>query len=67
LPPGFNPATGGGLAALNGEVTRQATMLGYDTIFAWMSLGALALVPLMLLMRAPPPTPVMGVETAAAE
>jgi DHA2 family multidrug resistance protein len=65
LPPALNPAAGGSLAALNGEVTRQAAMLGYDTIFAWMSLGALALLPLMLLMRAPPPATVMAVEAAA--
>jgi DHA2 family multidrug resistance protein len=67
LPPALNPAAGGSLAALNGEVTRQAAMLGYDAIFAWMSLGALALMPLMLLMRAPPPAPVMAVEATAAE
>ena len=30
-------------------------MIGYDTIFAWMALGTVWLLPLLLLMRPPPP------------
>lgn len=41
-----------GLEALNGEVTRQASMIGYDAVFAWMALGILLLLPLMLVMQA---------------
>jgi len=62
LPPMLDPATPTGLAALNAEVTRQAAMLGYDTIFAWMTLGILALVPLALLMRSPSRAQLAGLE-----
>jgi DHA2 family multidrug resistance protein len=55
LPPGMDPATQSGLAALNGEVTRQATMVSYDSVFAWMALAVACLFPLLLLMRPPPP------------
>jgi DHA2 family multidrug resistance protein len=65
LPPMMNPTTDSGIAALNGEVTRQAAMLGYDSIFAWMCVGVVFLLPLLLLMRAPPPTQVMAVEAHA--
>jgi DHA2 family multidrug resistance protein len=58
LPSFLNPSTAGGVAALNGEVTRQAAMLGYDSIFAWMTIGVVFLAPLLLLMR--PPAPVAG-------
>jgi len=61
----MNPSTQSGLEALNGEVTRQAAMLGYDSIFAWMTLGIVLLVPLLLLMRAPPPAQPMAIEAAA--
>jgi DHA2 family multidrug resistance protein len=53
LPPIMDPSTSGGLAVLNGFVTRQASMFGYDNIFAWMTLGTLFLAPLALLMRPP--------------
>jgi len=65
LPAVMNPSTQSGLEALNGEVTRQAAMLGYDSIFAWMTLGIVLLVPLLLLMRAPPPAQPMAIEAAA--
>jgi len=54
LPPIMDPATPGGLAILDGFVSRQASMLGYTAIFAWMALATIALVPLALLMRPPP-------------
>jgi DHA2 family multidrug resistance protein len=41
----------GSLEALNAEVTRQGSMMAYDSIFAWMSLGSLALIPLILMLK----------------
>jgi len=69
LPAQMNPCGGGSLEALNGEVTRQAAMIAYDTIFAWMALGTLFLAPLLLLMRPPPPMQTVAPheEMAAAE
>jgi DHA2 family multidrug resistance protein len=40
-----------GLEAINAEVTRQASMMAYDTVFAWMSLGTVLILPLVLIMR----------------
>ena len=65
LPAGMNPDLPGGLLALNGEVTRQAAMLGYDSIFAWMALGVVFLIPLLLLMRAPPRVQAVAIEAHA--
>jgi DHA2 family multidrug resistance protein len=53
LPPIMNPSVPGGLALLDGFVSRQASMLGYTTIFAWMALATILLVPLTLLMQPP--------------
>jgi DHA2 family multidrug resistance protein len=39
------------LAALNAEVNRQATMIGYDTIFGYMFLTSIIMLPLLLMMR----------------
>ena len=50
LPHAFDGATGA-LEGLNGEVTRQGAMIGYDTVFAWMALLSLVLVPLILILR----------------
>jgi DHA2 family multidrug resistance protein len=49
LPPIFNG--GDGLAGLNAEVTRQASMIGYDAAFGWMFFASVAILPLILLMR----------------
>jgi DHA2 family multidrug resistance protein len=43
------------LEAVNGEVTRQAAMIGYDTAFEWMSLGTLLVLPLLFIMRSGKP------------
>jgi DHA2 family multidrug resistance protein len=51
LPIWMDPGTRTGLEALNGEVTRQASMVSYVNVFSWMTLGVLALVPLVLLLR----------------
>jgi DHA2 family multidrug resistance protein len=50
LPDLFNSA-GGGLEALNAEITRQGSMMAYDTVFAWMALASLLLLPLLLILR----------------
>jgi DHA2 family multidrug resistance protein len=64
LPGAMNPCSGN-IAPFNGEVTRQAAMIGYDNIFAWMALFTMLLLPLLLLMRPPPPATMLAVETAA--
>jgi DHA2 family multidrug resistance protein len=43
----------GALEAFNLEVTRQASMLAYDTVFAWMALASLLLAPMLLLLKPP--------------
>lgn len=50
LPSGFENAPGA-LEMLNAEVTRQASMMSYDTVFAWMCFGAIVMLPLLLVIR----------------
>jgi DHA2 family multidrug resistance protein len=40
-----------GLSVLNGEITRQSSMLGYVNIFSWMALGTCVLIPLVFILR----------------
>jgi len=54
-----------GLAQLNGEVTRQAMMIGYVDIFSWMTLITLAMIPLILILRPPPKAPMEKIGTSA--
>jgi DHA2 family multidrug resistance protein len=42
------------LAGLNGEITRQGTMIAYDTIFAWMAAGLILLLPIIVFLKRPP-------------
>jgi DHA2 family multidrug resistance protein len=53
LPRAFD--TPGALAALNGEVTRQGSMIAYDGVFLGMVGMTLSVLPLLLLMRPPQP------------
>ncbi len=56
----FSLTSHAGLAALDGEVTRQAAMVAYIDIFDLMFLATMALIPLVMLMRpprGPPPAP----------
>ena len=53
LPAMFNPATEGGLTALNNEITRQATMVAYVDDFRLMLIITIACMPMLLLMRKP--------------
>jgi DHA2 family multidrug resistance protein len=47
-------STSAGVAALNGEVTRQALMIAYLNDFRLMMYMTLFAVPLLLLLRSPP-------------
>jgi DHA2 family multidrug resistance protein len=65
LPAAMQPGAPGGLEALNGEITRQAAMVGLIDVFKLMLVLALAAAPLLLLMRRPraaAPSPEMAVE-----
>ena len=55
LPSLLNPNTPLGVEALNGEVTRQATMIGYDVNFTLMIAMIVVMAPLLLMLRTPPP------------
>ena len=45
--------SGAGIAALSGEVNRQAAMIGYNTAFGYMCLVSMLMLPLVLVMRPP--------------
>ena len=49
----MNPDTLTGIETLNGEVTRQATMIAYDGMFGLMIPMVMMLIPLLLLIRPP--------------
>ena len=55
LPSMMDPSTSIGLQMLNAEVTRQGAMVGYDNIFGWMAVAALLMLPMVLIMKSPPP------------
>jgi DHA2 family multidrug resistance protein len=65
LPAGVSAATPAGAALLNGELTRQATMVGYVDVFAWMAVMTLLLVPLLMIMRPPPPMQTLSIDAAS--
>ena len=58
VPPLLSPNTDFGVQALNGEVTRQAAMIGYDSMFSLMIVMVVVMAPLLLMLRPPriPPT-----------
>jgi DHA2 family multidrug resistance protein len=64
LPPLLDPNSAVGAEALNGEVTRQATMIGYDVNFALMIAMVIVMAPLLLMLRPPKAAPVEQVEPA---
>ncbi len=51
LPALMDPGSATGLQALNAEVTRQAAMIGYDSMFGVMMFVVLGMAPLLLLLR----------------
>jgi DHA2 family multidrug resistance protein len=55
LPRMFDPSTAAGITSLNGEVTRQASMVAYVDDFRLMFIITIACMPMLLLMRKPRP------------
>jgi len=53
LPAIMNPDNALGVQALNGEVTRQASMIGYDSMFGLLMFLIVGMAPLLLLLRSP--------------
>jgi len=51
LAPGMSPTTTTGLLALNGEVTRQASMVGYVDIFHMLLIASVVVMPLVFFLR----------------
>jgi DHA2 family multidrug resistance protein len=64
LPAVLDPGTEFGIQALNGEVTRQAAMIGYDAMFSVMIAMIVVMGPLLLLLRPPKVMPAEPVEAA---
>jgi len=67
LPRLFDLQSAPGLAALNGEVTRQGAMISYDALFGGMAIGCLLLAPSLLLLKPPPPMPPQAAHEAAVD
>jgi len=57
LPSFMDPTTAGGLQVLNGEVTRQGSMVSYDNVFSWMALSIILLLPLIVILKPAPRIP----------
>jgi MFS transporter, DHA2 family, multidrug resistance protein len=55
LPALFNPGTVAGITSLNGEITRQASMVAYVDDFRLMLVITIACMPMLLIMRKPRP------------
>jgi DHA2 family multidrug resistance protein len=53
LPAMFNPSTAAGITALNGEISRQGSMVAYVDDFRLMFFITIACMPMLLLMRRP--------------
>jgi DHA2 family multidrug resistance protein len=51
LPAFMDPTKTVGLMTLNGEVSRQAGMIGYVDVFSWMTILVVVLIPLLLILR----------------
>jgi DHA2 family multidrug resistance protein len=60
LAPPFSLTSPSGIAALNAEVTRQATMVAYINDYGLMMMIVLLLIPLLLLVRRPRPALAAG-------
>ena len=61
----YNLATGAGMTALNGELTRQASMIAYVDDFWLMMMLTLAVIPLLLLVRPAKAAPAAAPGSAA--
>jgi MFS transporter, DHA2 family, multidrug resistance protein len=67
LPRLFDLQSTPGLSALNGEVTRQGTMISYDALFAAMAVGTLFLAPVLLFLKPPAAPPPISAHDAAVD
>ncbi len=65
LPQVFSLQSGPGLSALNGEISRQGSMISYDALFSGMAIGCLLLAPSLLLLKSPKGPPPSGPELVA--
>ncbi len=63
----YNLASSVGLSSLNGEITRQASMIAYVDDFWLMLLLTLLVIPLVLLIQPPKKQPIIAVDHAAME
>src|SRR6185312_12557119 len=59
-PPGAAPGGNAGLAMLNAEITRQASMVALVDVFRLMLLLTICIAPLLLIMRKPKAAPAAG-------
>ncbi len=57
LPPGSGPGAANGLISLNGEITRQAAMVGYVDVFRMLLVVTIVVMPLLFIMRPPRAAP----------
>jgi DHA2 family multidrug resistance protein len=64
LPQIFDLHSVPGLVALNGEITRQGSMISYDALFSAMAIGCLLLAPSLLLLKPTQGPPPSGAEMA---
>ncbi len=65
LPPMFDLHASSGLMALNGEITRQGTMISYDAVFGGLAVITLLMAPPLLLLKPPPPQPAQQIREEA--
>ena len=63
----YNLANPAGLASLNGEITRQASMIAYVDDFWLMMILTLAVIPLLLLIRPPKKNVPVTIDHAALD
>jgi DHA2 family multidrug resistance protein len=63
----YNLANGAGMTALNGEITRQASMIAYVDDYWLMMILTIAVIPLLLLVRKPKLAAPAPVEHAAID
>jgi DHA2 family multidrug resistance protein len=63
----YNLASSVGLSSLNGEITRQASMIAYVDDFWLMLLLTLLVIPLLLVIQPPKKQPIIAIDHAAME
>ncbi|HEU4374108.1 MAG TPA: MDR family MFS transporter [Telluria sp.] len=63
----YNLANGAGMTALNGEITRQASMIAYVDDYWLMMILTVAVIPLLLLVRKPKSAAPVALDHAALD